>query len=180
MNPLTVTCPTCGAKPSERCRDPNHPDRALIHRARWQAIGITDPTDAQIDQADHEIAYIGIEIGVAGGLNRQALRKAIRGVQKLITHISPLTAIDIGIGGYAHDPREIYQIREARLFILDFAVGLVKAGIPLDRLLPTSVNLVRCCIAAERGVEVVVTDTPEIDITGDVAAHRERARRSMH
>lgn len=179
MTPLEVTCPTCGAKASQRCHDPNHPDRIVIHRARWQAIGITDPTDTQIDQADAHLDYIGIEIGVAGSLNRQALRKAVRGVQKLIDRISPMTAIDIAIGGYDNDPREIFQIPEARHFILEFAVALVKAGIPMGRLLPTSVRLVGYCVMTERGTDVAVTGEPEIDIVNDVKEHRERARRSM-
>lgn len=126
------------------------------------------------------IDYVGIQIGVAGQLDRKALRTAIRNTQKVIANVAPTTAIDIAIGGYDEDPREIYEIPEARRFVLGYAVGLTKAGIPLERLLPVSVHLIRLCVGAERGQKIILTDKPEIDIGEQLKAHRERARRSMN
>lgn len=126
------------------------------------------------------VDYLGIQIGVAGKLDRAALRTAIRSTQKLIAHISPLTAIDIALGGYDDDPREIYEIPEARRFVMAYAVGLLKVGVPLERLLPVAVHLVRLCVAAEKGEKIIITDEPEIDIREQLEAHKERARRSMN
>jgi len=126
------------------------------------------------------VDYLGIQIGVAGELDRAALRRAIKHTRTVIANISPLTAIDIGIGGYDDDPREIFEIPEARRFVIAYAVGLTKAGIRLERLLPTSVDLIRLCVAAEQGRKITITDEPEIDIAEQLKAHQERARRSMN
>ena len=122
--------------------------------------------------------YLGIEIGCAGSLNRQNLRRAIRQMQQLIARTSPLTGIDIAIGGYDDDPREIYEIPEARQFIIGFAEGMMEAGISIERFLPVAVNVIRCCIAAEKGFNVPLDET-EIDIGQELRDFQTRARRSM-
>jgi hypothetical protein len=123
---------------------------------------------------------ISLVIGEAGKLGAEDLREAIQKVIMLIEHIPPTTAVDITLAGYNEDPREIFQIPEARRFILGFAMGLVEAGVPLQRLLPSSVDLIRLCLAAAKGQRVEVRDDPDHDITQEVREHQERAKRSMH
>jgi len=122
--------------------------------------------------------YLGIEIGCAGSLNRTNLRRAIRQMQEVITRISPLTGIDIAIGGYDDDPREIYEIPEARQYIIGFAEGMAKVGIPVERLLPVAINVIRCCLAAEAGHDLPLDHT-EVDIGQELRDFQARVRRSM-
>jgi hypothetical protein len=124
--------------------------------------------------------YLALTIGHAGRLGAKDLRKAIKNGLLIIHRISPLTAIDIGIGGYDDDPREIWEIPEARRFVIGFANGLLTAGIPLDRLLPVSVHMIKVCLAAEHGQTITPTDEPEIDIGDQLREHQERARRQMN
>ena len=63
-SPLSVQCPTCGAKPSKPCRDPAHQDRSLIHRTRWQAIGIIDPSEEEMDRAERSVVLTRVVEGV--------------------------------------------------------------------------------------------------------------------
>lgn len=124
--------------------------------------------------------YMGLVIGEAGQLDARHLRKSLQDVVRLIHNVAPTTAIDIAIAGYDEDPREIFQIPEARRYVIAFAVGLVEAKIPLERLLPISVQLISICLAAEKGQEVVVRDEPVIDVQKEIAEHQERARRKMN
>lgn len=122
--------------------------------------------------------YLGIEIGCAGSLNRTNLRRAIRQIQELIARISPLTGIDIAIGGYDDDPREIFEIPEARRYIIGFAEGMMKVGVPIERFLPVAINVIRCCFAAEAGHDLPL-DYSEVDIGQELRDFQARVRRSM-
>jgi hypothetical protein len=128
---------------------------------------------------EEPLDYLAVEIGMAGALNQQALREAIRHMQTIVARISPLTAIEFAIGGYDDDPREIYEIPEARAYLLGFALGMKRAGIPTDRFLPVSINVIRCCLAAERGEEVHKLDEPLIDIRDELRDYQARVKRTM-
>lgn len=121
--------------------------------------------------------WIGLEIGHANDLSDTTLHRVVRSVKALIQIVPPTTAIDISIGGYDQDPRGIFEIPEARRYMISFAAELMYAGIPLDRLLPTSVKAVELCLAAEQGRPVIISDMITIDIERLIQEHQERARK---
>ena len=69
-----------------------------------------------------------------------SLEKSIGVVALMVKMLSPMTAISVSLGGYDDDEREICEIPEARNYILDFAEGILKTGIPLDRFAPDTVQ----------------------------------------
>jgi hypothetical protein len=127
-----------------------------------------------------DLDYVGLQIGHAGKLDRRHLKQAIQHALKLIRTLSPTTPIDLAIGGYDDDPRQIYEIPEARRYVLEFVEGLDKAGVTIERFLPVAVNFIRLCADVEAGKTVTVSGEPEIDIADQVEAYRKRVRRSMH
>jgi hypothetical protein len=122
--------------------------------------------------------WIGLEIGHADDLSDTTLHRMVRNVKALIQIVPSTTAIDISMGGYDEDPRGIFEIPEARRYVISFAAELMYAGVPLDRLLPTSVKVVELCLAAEQGRPVIISDTVTIDIGRLIQEHQDRARRA--
>lgn len=105
--------------------------------------------------------YLVVEIGTAGDLTDKALQEAVQ----LIENLSPMTAISICVGGYDHDPRELWNIPEALEHILKFARLMDERKIPPTRLLQESFEVIKGCYAKSLGKKVSVdgVDHPIID-----------------
>ncbi|MGY2987651.1 hypothetical protein [Bradyrhizobium sp. USDA 4508] len=69
---------------------------------------------------DLERTVVFFSIGSADDLSRKALATAVMSWRAL--KVQPSTAITVHFGGYDEDPRELWQIPEAREFIRKFAV----------------------------------------------------------
>ncbi|KRR21305.1 hypothetical protein CQ14_06560 [Bradyrhizobium lablabi] len=90
---------------------------------------------------DLERTVVFFSIGSADDLSRKALATAVMSWQAL--KVQPSTAITVHFGGYDEDPRELWQIPEAREFIRKFAVKTNAHKHPA--LEPTSRALLLAC-----------------------------------
>lgn len=124
--------------------------------------------------------YMTMLIGDAADLSTTALDNLMPSVLLILLSTSPTTAIDISIHGYDDDPRELWDIPEARAFILEFAKRITGAGIPLSRFLPSTVSLITTCDAALHGRNVHPIGSIDIDtVEEQIKAHQERVKRGM-
>lgn len=127
-----------------------------------------------------KLDFLGIQIGTAGSLDAKALQQAVTNTLIVIGTLSPLTGISVAVGGYDDDPREIFEIVEAREYVLDFFAGIIQAGVPIDRFLPDTIHLVELCYAAEKGMEIVLhKDITDLDIIRHLEEYQERVRQKM-
>jgi hypothetical protein len=100
-------------------------------------------------------------IGGKGDLTEETARRSARRTVKTIERrISPRMAVTLSVAGFDSDPREIWEIPEARSYVLAFADEMVKCGVNLGRvLLPQSCMMIQACLAAEFGRRVEVIGT---------------------
>ena len=82
------------------------------------------------------------------------------------------------LAGFDDDPRELWDIAEARDFLLGYAVGILKAGIPLERFLPESVRLIKTCLAVRRGKTVIVGT--EDNLAQELREYQQQVRRNTN
>jgi hypothetical protein len=102
-----------------------------------------------------------IEIGTKKQLSRQIARNNARALAQTMSLLSPTDVVDLSIGGFDDDPREIWEIPEARDFFVTFADTLLAARVDMERLLLQAREVIACCRAAQAGRPVVVTGTRE-------------------
>ena len=111
-------------------------------------------------------------------LSRAALADAVAKTKFLNNRLPRSTALMLSIAGFDEDPRELWDIAETRDFLLAFAAGIIKAGVPLDRFLPESVNLIGACLATSQGKTVEVHN--DDNTMQEIREYQDRVRRSTH
>ena len=106
-------------------------------------------------------------IGGKGDLDEElARRRARRLVKTLARRVSPRVAVTLDIAGFDSDPREIWEIPEARGYVLSFADEMVKRGVNLEQvLLPQTYLMIQACLAAEFGQPVQTVGTVQDAVT---------------
>lgn len=107
------------------------------------------------------MGYLLIEIGTKGKLSRQAARNKAHQLAQAMAVMPPTDVVDLSIGGFEDDPRELWEIPEARDFVVAFADALVAAGADMEHLLLQSHEVIACCRAAQAGKPVVIRGTRE-------------------
>ena len=123
--------------------------------------------------------YIILAIAGADNLSMSSLTEAVAKTKFLNDRLPRVTGLSLCLGGYDDDPRELWEIPEARDFLLGYIGGILAAGIPLDRFLPESIDVIKACVAARRGMRVI-TSQGDIDIGRQLREYQERVRRSTH
>lgn len=127
--------------------------------------------------------FTSICIGEKGSLSNWTARHRARLVAKIIINFSPSTAITFEMAGFDADERELWDIPEARRYILVFSSELQQRGINLERLLPQTLNMIRACEEAALGRPVVVIgDQQDAVRTGvdEVIAHYEKTKHTVN
>jgi hypothetical protein len=85
-----------------------------------------------------------IFVVIGGKSDLRPVRAAISAEQvKLIGTLQPRAALSLHLDGFEDDPRELWEIPEAALFIRQFAVALESLGLPPrfhERLAPGSID----------------------------------------
>lgn len=122
--------------------------------------------------------FIILAIGVADDLSRAALKDAVAKTKSVNDRLPRSTALMLTLDGFDDDPRELWEIAEARDFLLAFAAGIIQAGIPLERFLPESVRLITACLATRRGKTVIVNDDDKL--AQELLEYQQRVRRSTN
>jgi hypothetical protein len=88
--------------------------------------------------------YDAIVVVIGGKSDLRPVRAAISAGQvKLIATLQPRAALSLHLDGFDDDPRELWEIPEAALFIRQFAVALESLGLPPrfhERLTEESIN----------------------------------------
>jgi hypothetical protein len=120
--------------------------------------------------------FINVEIGTADHMTDHDLMMAVKFTENFA--IMPLIAMTVSIGGYDHDRREIWEIPEAREYMLRFATAMLARNIPLERFLPETVNIFRCCRAASTGIKVAIAEE-DYDLVEEVRNHIGQVKRHM-
>jgi hypothetical protein len=125
-----------------------------------------------------EDEFIILAIGGAEDLSQAALDDAVAKTKFVNDRLPRATALMLTLAGFDDDPRELWEIVEARDFLLAFAHGIVAAGVPLERFLPESVSLIKTCLAARLGKTIIVGH--EDNLAREIREHQERVRRETH
>jgi len=88
--------------------------------------------------------YDVIMLVIGGKSDLRPVRAAISAGQvKLIAELQPRASLSLHLDGFDDDPRELWEIPEAALFIRQFAVALESLGLPpgfMERLTPESIH----------------------------------------
>ena len=124
------------------------------------------------------LEFIVLAIAGKGDLSKAALQDAVAKTKFLNNRLSRSTALMLSLAGFDDDPRELWDIVEARNFLLAYATGIMAVGIPLERFLPESVNLIKACLAVRLGKQVTTTDDDNLE--REIQEHQERVRRTTH
>ncbi len=124
-----------------------------------------EPELENLVQAD----FINVEIGVAGQFTEANVKIAAQGFMFATSVTSPTTVVAVSIGGYDDDPRELWDIEEARKYILRFAHLISTNGIRPSKLFYESWELIKACVAKEEGKSVSLNKNPP--------SHRDMIRR---
>jgi hypothetical protein len=115
-------------------------------------------------------------IGERGNLSRRLARRRARLAAKAIKRMPPHDVVDPSIFGYDADSRELWDIPEARDYFITFIDETTAQGIPLDRWLPQTHELLAVCRATQAGhrvgVKGTVADTMRDGIDQIVRYHR--------
>jgi len=85
--------------------------------------------------------------------------------------------VELTIQGFDDDPREIWDIPEARDYFIEFCERLEARGVQSSRILPQSLDVLRGCQATQDGKTVAVRGTQEDTIregVEQVLAHLRR------
>jgi hypothetical protein len=91
-----------------------------------------------------------IEIGSAENLSKEALETSVKCILSIIDK-SPNIQIDITIGGYDDDPRELYEIEEVVNYVISFAKAMMNNNISSSQFLKDTIALISLCVAKKEG-----------------------------
>lgn len=123
------------------------------------------------------------EIGTQGSLDPSFAQQKARSVARTMAQLSPRVSVMFSIGGYHDDRREIWDIPEARDYVIAFWMALSRLGVTNDRLLPQTVNLIKACYAVHAGHVVYtlgdIRDTKRV-ISEQISDHFVRKAREVH
>jgi hypothetical protein len=120
--------------------------------------------------------FVNVEIGIAGHLSNADMLEPLQAVVELAA--DPSTSISLSIGGFENDPREIFEIPEARQYLLIFAAEALKRGVPTERFIPTTVSLIAGCLVAHEGGFVELDGHDHL--TDDILEHLGRMKKTLH
>jgi hypothetical protein len=118
------------------------------------------------DDGDYEYAFM--EIGAKGELTEKTARRGAEAIL-LMTQFNPTTQIAVTIGGYDNDPRELWDIPEAKHFFRLVVTALHASGRRFDEFnfVPDTIACLALCMGAgkitathERGYTVEIGTPP--------------------
>jgi hypothetical protein len=150
------SCPMCGkisniAADTQRFRCPE---------CGVEALAVGDSGVVPPGVADG--AFIVTEIGRAGELSAEIAKHAAKAIAGTIGSVPADTPIYFSIGGYENDPRELWDIPEVRLFILQFAFFAQEEGVPKARFHKESQDLFDACVARSMGRRVEAVERTKL------------------
>jgi hypothetical protein len=127
--------------------------------------------------------YRPVIIGEKGNLSASVARRRARKLARVMGLVSPADVWELSIDGYDDDPRELWDIPEARDYFVTFADMLLAEGADFDRLLLQSREVIDCCRAAQAGRPVALKGTREDTIRDgveQVLAQMREGKRKIH
>jgi hypothetical protein len=100
-------------------------------------------------------------IGGKGDLSEMRAHEVAGSVALAIQRMQPVDIVEFAIDGFDDDPREVWEIPEARDYFVTFAKRLAALRVDSERILPQSMDTIRACAAARAGRTITVSGTQE-------------------
>lgn len=99
-----------------------------------------------------------VVIGEHGALSRAHLRRSVASTATLLRQLGPSVPVMLMLGGYDNDPREIWQIPEARDYVLNWLQHMLASeDTPAERFVNGAELREACRLAREgRESEIIV------------------------
>jgi hypothetical protein len=98
-------------------------------------------------------------IGYKGDLSDERAQDVAQSIARVITAMKPQDLAEFAIHGFDDDPREIWDIPEARDYFIAFANELTACEVDLAQILPQTLDTITACFAARAGRTITVRGT---------------------
>jgi hypothetical protein len=100
-------------------------------------------------------------IGGKDDLSDARAQEVASSVAEAIYSMQPADLVEFAIDGFDDDPREIWDIPEAREYFVAFTKTLIALKVNVNNILPQTLDTIRACAAACDGQTVIVRGTRE-------------------
>jgi hypothetical protein len=118
-----------------------------------------------------------IVIGDIDDLSESTADAIAASVARAIDLMASEDLAEFALNGFDDDPREIWEIPEARNYFITFSERLIDRKVDMTRVLPQTLEIINACYATRAGHQVVVRGTAIDTIREALAQVVEHARK---